>query len=211
MKICSKCGTEKEDNYFAKHRLQCKDCFKKIKAECNKKYDLNNKEKISIRRNRYKTNNKERIALSNHNYYINNKNKCLKSHNRTHNKTYHSNPLFKLRKRCSNMVRDYIKGSKNGSIIKYLPYTIYELKEHLEKQFESWITWQNWGKYDPKTWDDNNSATWTWQLDHIVPHSTFQYISMQDDNFKKCWALDNLRPYSAKQNIKDGTSRIRHY
>lgn len=27
---------------------------------------------------------------------------------------------------------------------------------------------------------------------------------MEDDNFKRCWALENLRPYSAKQNIIDG-------
>ena len=27
---------------------------------------------------------------------------------------------------------------------------------------------------------------------------------MEDDNFKKCWALENLRPLSAKQNIVDG-------
>jgi hypothetical protein len=33
---------------------------------------------------------------------------------------------------------------------------------------------------------------------------------MEDDNFKKCWALNNLRPLSAKQNILDGTTKIRH-
>lgn len=27
---------------------------------------------------------------------------------------------------------------------------------------------------------------------------------MEDEEFKKCWALSNLRPYSAKQNIIDG-------
>jgi hypothetical protein len=33
---------------------------------------------------------------------------------------------------------------------------------------------------------------------------------MDDEEFKKCWSLDNLRPLSAKQNILDGTSRKRH-
>jgi hypothetical protein len=33
---------------------------------------------------------------------------------------------------------------------------------------------------------------------------------MDDENFKKCWALENLRPYSAKQNIIDGVTRVRH-
>ena len=33
---------------------------------------------------------------------------------------------------------------------------------------------------------------------------------MSDDNFKKCWALENLRPLAAKLNIKEGAQRIRH-
>ncbi len=32
-----------------------------------------------------------------------------------------------------------------------------------------------------------------------------------DEDFKKCWSLDNLRPLSAKQNLLDGNTRIRHY
>jgi len=33
---------------------------------------------------------------------------------------------------------------------------------------------------------------------------------MQDENFKKCWALQNLRPLDAKSNMLDGSTRIRH-
>jgi hypothetical protein len=32
---------------------------------------------------------------------------------------------------------------------------------------------------------------------------------MEDENFKKCWSLENLRPYSAKQNIIDGAREIK--
>ena len=72
------------------------------------------------------------------------------------------------------------------------------------------MNWNNHGTYNPKTWDDNDQSTWKWQLDHIIPHSTFKYTSFNDSEFKKCWALENLRPYSAKQNIIDGATRIRH-
>lgn len=41
----------------------------------------------------------------------------------------------------------------------------------------------------------------------IVPHSKFKYTSMEDQSFQKCWALINLRPYSAKQNLLDGNRR----
>jgi hypothetical protein len=84
------------------------------------------------------------------------------------------------------------------------------LKEHLEKQFELWMNWNNYGKYNAKIWNDNDSTTWTWQIDHIIPHSTFQYVSMQDDSFKKCWAIENLRPLSSKQNLLDGVNKVRH-
>lgn len=49
-----------------------------------------------------------------------------------------------------------------------------------------------------------------WQLDHIIPHSEFKYISVENEVFKKCWALENLRPYSAKQNLLDGVNKTRH-
>ena len=69
------------------------------------------------------------------------------------------------------------------------------------------MTWENHGVYNLNTWDDNDQSTWKWNIDHIIPQSKLPYTSMEDDNFKKCWALENLRPYSAKQNIIDGNKR----
>jgi len=100
--------------------------------------------------------------------------------------------------------------SKNKSINQYLPYSIKQLKEHLQENFESWMNWNNYGIYNCKIWQDNDSLTWTWQLDHITPQSDLPYTSIQDDNFKKCWALNNLRPYSAKLNCIEGAARTRH-
>ena len=101
--------------------------------------------------------------------------------------------------------------SKNSSpIIKYLSYNINQLKQHLESLFEPWMTWENWGRYNSKSWNPNDSSTWTWQIDHIIPQSDLPYTSMADDNFKVCWDLSNLRPYSALLNQSDGAKRIRH-
>jgi hypothetical protein len=85
---------------------------------------------------------------------------------------------------------------KDGSCWDYLGYTVHELKEHLEKHFEDWMSWENYGtiaKYDKGR---------TWQIDHIYPHSLLPYDSMDCANFKKCWSLENLRPLDSKQNIK---------
>lgn len=91
--------------------------------------------------------------------------------------------------------------------MKNMPFSIQELRDHLEKQFESWMTWTNWGKYIIKVWDDNDSSTWTWHIDHIIPQSKFNFSSTEDDEFKKCWSLNNLRPYSSKQNVIDRNNR----
>lgn len=118
--------------------------------------------------------------------------------------------MIKIRHAVSGSILQAIKrngGKKNGSILDNLPYTINELKQHIESLFEPWMSWNNWGKYNPKTWDDNDKSTWTWHLDHIKAHVKFNYDSMEHPDFRKCWDLNNLRPYSAKDNIIDGARR----
>ncbi len=115
---------------------------------------------------------------------------------------------FKLRSRVSNSINFYLKKSfsskNNQSIISFLPYSIEDLQKHLESQFEPWMSWENWGMYHSDTWDDKDPSTWTWQIDHIIPHSTFKYQSMTENSFKECWSLENLRPLSSKKNLLDG-------
>lgn len=72
------------------------------------------------------------------------------------------------------------------------------------------MNWNNHGQYRAEEWDDNDPSTWVWQIDHIIPQSDLPYDSMEHPNFKKCWSLDNLRPYSAKKNVIEGTRRVRH-
>ena len=115
-----------------------------------------------------------------------------------------TNSSFRLRVSISNSIRKSLK-KKNiskckKSFIKYLPYSIQDLKFHLENLFEPWMHWGNWGVYKSKIWDDNDSSTWTWQIDHIIPQSMLPFHSMEEENFIKCWSLENLRPLSAKQN-----------
>ena len=137
----------------------------------------------------------------------------INSNRRIYNKIRLKNdPRFKLRARVSGSIKKFLKSKsldKVGSIINYLDYSIEELKEHLESLFEPWMTWENWGVYNRKSWNDEDSSTWVWHLDHIIPHYTFNYISMEDEEFKKCWALSNLRPYAAKQNVIDGAKKSR--
>ena len=176
-----------------------------------KEYYIENKDSKLAYNKSYYEENKENIISSSKQYNIVNKEKIA-----FYKKEYQKarriiDPQFKLRSLLSNAIGSNIK--KNGSIknyksvLKFLPYSIQELKVHLESLFEHWMTWQNHGDYNSKTWNDNDSTTWTWQVDHIIPHSKFNYSSMEDQEFKDCWALTNLRPYSAKQNLLDGNKR----
>lgn len=123
----------------------------------------------------------------------------------------------KIRENISNYVRKSIKsigGIKSGSFFTAVGYSFKEFKAHIENHFKfpgnEWMKWENYGAYNPKTWNDNDKSTWVWQLDHIIPHSKFNYKDMKCQEFKDCWKLENLRPLSAKENLMDGVYRIRH-
>ena len=140
--------------------------------------------------------------------------KNIPKQNQSIQEVENSNQLKKIRKNFSNTIHRALKknGNKNKyhSISGYLPYNVKKLKRHIEKQFEPWMNWDNWGAYRLQFWNDNDQSTWVWQIDHIIPASEFKYKSMSDDEFTKCWALENLRPLNAKQNIIDGARKLRH-
>ena len=100
----------------------------------------------------------------------------------------------RLKKNTGRAVRAAIHrsaGSKEGErTFDYLPYTLEELKEHLEAQFDDKMTWDNYGTY--------------WHVDHIFPQSRLPFDSLEHPNFQKCWALSNLQPLEAKANQSKG-------
>lgn len=221
-KICKSCNESKLEfefifrakrNYWEPYCKICRSAKRKqnrIKNKINileyaKIYRLKNKDSINLKRKlaykKYKP-----IMIK---YQVLNKQKILANKLLYKRNKYHSNLEFKLHQTVSTVIRAAIYKNYK-SCLKYLPYSFLELKLYLETLFEPWMNWQNYGVYKNDTWDDNDCSTWKWNIDHIIPQSDLPYISMEDDNFKKCWALDNLRPYSAKQNILDGANRLRH-
>lgn len=46
----------------------------------------------------------------------------------------------------------------------------------------------------------------TWlQIDHILPIASFNIVSAECEDFKKCWNISNLRPLCALENIQKGS------
>lgn len=68
-------------------------------------------------------------------------------------------------------------------------FTLQELKEDLESKFQPGMTWENQGKEG-------------WHIDHIIPQDVFfPFESENDEKFKICWSLYNLRPLWCKENL----------
>ncbi len=203
--------------YSAKHK-------KAIKQKSRARYQKNSEE-IKRQVKQYRESNPDKVRDTVQRYYRNNKDKIREYHKKyrkknagviaARKKRYEKSrtkidPAFRLRRIVRNAVYCAIlrAGSKkNGSILGYLSYSIEELRRHIESQFEPWMNWDNWGVYDPDVWDDEDESTWTWHLDHIVRQADLPYDSFDHPNFGKCWALDNLRPYSSRRNVIETTRR----
>jgi len=104
------------------------------------------------------------------------------------------------RKKVDNFLKDH------------LGYSSKEFKKHIFSLKEDWmiIEKSGYGAYRLSSWDDNDSSTWVWQIDHINPVANYKYNSVEDLQYKECWSLENLRPLNAKINCLDGTRGIRH-
>lgn len=144
--------------------------------------------------------NKQKILTTRKEYYLQNQEKIRKNqrlYRETHKQERNlyekdrkaSDPVYKLRRNIGTAIYKMLTQKKcNLSVMDFLPYSIEELKIHLENQFTEQMSWENYGIY--------------WHIDHIYPQSLLPYTSMEDDNFKRCWSLDNLRPLNAIENIK---------
>ena len=163
--------------------------------EANKKYYEDNKDKVKETQKKYKQENKEEIKKYNKKYKQDNKEEI----NVYQKERYYTDPCYKLRLNVANSINNALKGGKGGeSFLPYVDWTIPEFREHLESQFEDWMTWGNHGVCHP--------TEKRWQIDHIKPQSVMLegVTSMDDPKFRECWVLENLQPLEARENMLKG-------
>lgn len=98
------------------------------------------------------------------------------------------NPNVRLSMAVSAGIRRSLKTSKGGKKWEHLVgYTIGDITSHLERLFQPGMTWDNYGD---------------WHVDHKIPLAAHNFETPEDIDFKKAWALDNLQPLWATDNIK---------
>lgn len=100
----------------------------------------------------------------------------------------------RMRKKHGRWISNYIRSAivRNGSsptVLNLLGYSIAELRQHLENQFT-----------DGMNWDEFMEGNI--HIDHIIPMAAFNMRC--EDDFKRCWALSNLQPLWASDNIAKG-------
>ena len=155
-----------------------------------KKRRKENKEYIRKYQKRYQKANKEYICKLQKRWREANKDHVRKHHRRYQKKRLNESPAYRLNDNISRGIYGALRGSKNGRHWETLVgYTLGDLVKHLEALFETGMTWENYGE---------------WHIDHIIPVSAFNFTESKHADFKRCWALENLQPMWASENISKG-------
>jgi len=110
-----------------------------------------------------------------------------------------NDPQHRLHKNMSRGIRSSLNAGKGGASWEVVvEYTLKDLRRHLEKQFQLGMTWDNYGRGG-------------WHIDHIIPASAFNFESVDDHDFKRCWALKNLQPLWETENLKKNAKLNRSF
>ena len=164
------------EKYQLKSKRTCSACPTKIGHNsvrglcpiCIRKADAN---KDATRARQYYQNNKEKVAL-----YRKSK--------------YNSDLSFRLKAILRSRLNIIMKKSiKTGSAVKDLGCSIEELKSFLASQFQSNMSWSNYGRKEEVI---------CWEIDHIIPLDSFDLTDREQ--FLKACHYTNLQPLWAEDN-----------
>jgi hypothetical protein len=148
------------------------------------------KERLKKNHKKWAEQNKEHLNKYIKEYRENNVDKIRKTKRDYQQHLRDTDPLYKLISYFRTAIYQVLKESnveKNKHYFDVLQYTPKQLIDHLELQFTDGMTWENYG---------------VWHVDHIKPISSFSIVEMGDDEFMKCWSLENLQPMWGEENIR---------
>lgn len=100
-----------------------------------------------------------------------------------------------LHNRIGCQVYKVLRGGKGGqSWTDLLGFTPADLREHIERQFTRGMSW-------------GRLLAGEIHIDHIVPLSSFTITGPDCQELRRAWALTNLRPLWARDNLSKGAKR----
>lgn len=178
---------------------------KEVKKKNYQKY----REKNLVYSKDWASKNKEKRRIAFKKRYAKNKDK-IRIGNRRRNVTYYqrkkNDSAYKLNRNISRGISNGLKGKKNGCHWKiFVDYTIDDLKKYLMRLMKKYnklhpdekdMSWDNYGE---------------WHVDHKIPKSVFNFTKPEHTDFQRCWALSNLQPMWASENIAKSNKINKHF
>jgi len=185
-KPCTSCKVEKQLCEYNRDKTRkdglqnrCKEC----KRQQDKEYGSKNKDRINQRSKEWRKANPERSKEKIKQWHKEHRERCRELQRASWQR---ASKERKLAKRVSGSIKLGLHGhTRSKAIFERLGYTVEQLKEHIASKFKEGMSWENYGE---------------WHIDHITPQSWLPFTSIEDENFIKCWALDNLQPLWANEN-----------
>ena len=109
-------------------------------------------------------------------------------------KRVHSDPGRHLEHYIGIAMGKMLKGIR-GSSKTVMSYSEFidtdDLRDHFESQFESWMTWENYGKA-------SKDGVKHWNVGHVI--ARVLYDANDGEDVRRCWSKKNLFPQDANEN-----------
>ena len=107
-----------------------------------------------------------------------------------------NNPIYKKRHQLRQKVNQAVIHQKCyiSTIHKLIGCSVPEARDHLESQFEPWMSWDNYG-----------SGKGKWCIDHIIRVSSIDIFD--EDEVKRIFHYKNMRPLCFVKNSADTDDR----
>jgi len=180
------------------HTSQCKECIlikvrlRERNPETKEKRRIREKKpEIRKRINQYAREYRKRPQTKKYYSEYYQRPKIRERYNQWMRKYRKTNFQYKLSSNIGKAIKKSIRKDQRGNHWEDLVgYSLDSLKSHLEKKFLPGMTWKNYGE--------------GWQIDHLIPISVFNFEVPEDIDFRRCWALKNLRPLWAHDNLSKG-------
>jgi hypothetical protein len=208
MKKCNKCEIDKDLSEFSP-RSSTSDGYYNTCKVCrniyNKIYRDNYSDDIKLKLKKYKIeyNKLDKIkkakkiwAELNRDYHIEYRKKYREKRNSRDINRKLSDPLYNIKVGVTSLIKNSIKNRykytsyrKNSKTIDILGCSYDDFKYYIESKFESWMNWENKGKY-------NGEFNYGWDLDHIIPISS----AKTEEDVIRLNHYTNFQPLCSKVN-----------
>lgn len=191
---CTKCLVVKPISEYSPHLLS-KHGVRNVCKSCSSDYTNGRHKADPMRKREYYRRNKAAIIQS----CIKYNKRISEKRNEKQRQRYATDVMYSLKRRMGNAMRYSLKtGKANKSWQSIVPYSLAELKKHLLKTMP--VGYQ---------WDDFLSGKL--HIDHRIPIAAHHFESIDDIDFQKAWALENLQLLPGRQNILKGAKLLKPF